>query len=245
MKSIVLLSIGIILFAIGISLLISGVKIEMCSYVVHIPRSFEGRIDPRYTEWLYWANIPVNVSDFHVYANTTKTLIFDVNKSIGWIQITIVGEPVNPDYKGVLTIANASNPTQVYLRLSLDPAKSIRGSGMNITSMFLTSLNPGTYILSLMLDTDAYIKRLTLSGPSATEVEVVAPKITFTPSAYDQIDVRYVCGISFSYLLISVVVISIGMAIVTAGSILAHLYVHGKGLKTVKGLVKPTKKIKT
>lgn len=218
-KSVSLLVVGLLLFVAGWIILLSGIEVKTCSSSFYIPRGFEGEVKLSYTDWLYWTNVPLNVSGLYVRENVTQTFEFTINKSIGWLNFVIIGEPVKQDYRGSLTIANASDPSQVLVAMTLYPMQSIGGRGMNITSMFLQALQPGNYILSLTLNTDAYIHRISISGPSATEIEKMTPKVTFTPASYDQITMNYICGIEFTKALIAVIVMSIGMAMTVASAI--------------------------
>ncbi|MCS7112287.1 MAG: hypothetical protein N3D82_05765 [Ignisphaera sp.] len=222
-KSVALLVVGILLFVTGWIVLLNGIEVKTCSSTLYVPREFEGELRLSYTEWIYWTNVPLNVSDFYVRENVTKTFEFTVNKSIGWLNLVIIGEPVKENYKGSLIIANASDPSQTVVSLSLHPMQSIGGRGMNITSMFLQSLQPGTYLLSITLDTNAYIRRISIAGPSATETEKLTPKIKFTPSTYDQIYLSYTCGITFSNAIIAAIVMTVGMAMTVASTIAMQL----------------------
>ncbi len=222
-KSIALLVVGILLFVAGWTILLNGIEVKTCSYAIYVPRGFEGEFKLSYTEWLYWTNVPLNISDFYVKANTTKNIEFTINKSIGWLHFVIIGEPIKQDYRGSLIIANALDPSQPIITLSLYPMQSVGGRGINITSMFLQSLQPGRYVLLLTLDTDAYIHRISIAGPSATETEKLMPKVTFTPSTYDQINIHYTCGITLSNAIIAVIIMSIGMAMTVTSAIVIQL----------------------
>ncbi|MEM0005401.1 MAG: hypothetical protein QXJ56_07050 [Ignisphaera sp.] len=241
-KSATLLVMGIILFVIGWIVMLSGIEVKTCSSSFYVPRGYEGEFKLSYTEWLYWTNVPLNVSGFYVKANITKTFEFTINKSIGWLNLVIIGEPAKQDYSGSLVIANATDPSQTIVALSLHPMQSVGGKGMNITSMFLQSLQPGRYILSLTLNTDAYINRISIAGPSATETEKLMPKITFTPSTYDQITISYTCGIQFTNTIVSVIMMSVGMATTVASAIAVQLRERPLLKVGIRGLKKTKKR---
>jgi hypothetical protein len=237
-KSISLLIIGVIFFIAGWMSLLNGIEVKSCSSYLYVPKSFSGEIMLSYTEWLYWTNIPLNVSGFYIKGNATKNIEFAVNKSMGWINLVIIGEPIKQEYKGSIVISNASDPSQAIITMNISPMQSVGSKGMNISAMFLQTLSPGKYILSVTLDTDAYIHRIALSGPSSTELEKVAPKITLTPDTYDQIKIDYICGISFSSAFIATILVSISMATTIASALVAQI----SGRPLIKTDIKKLKK---
>jgi len=220
-RAMVLLVLGVVLFVIGWAALISGVEFKMCSSYVQVPSQFVGRLSPSYSEWYYWRNVVVNLSNVFIRAGAPFSYRFSVNQTVGYIYIELEGDVKKENFSGFLSILNTlTNETVVYTTLS--PEKSVAGRGLNTTLFFMKSLDPGNYTLTLKLDSDAEIKKLLIHGPSSREVTVQAIEITLTPSenGYEQIKIDYVCGVDFSRALTASTLVGLGVAAIMAGALL-------------------------
>ena len=221
-KAIFLIGIGILVFIIGWAAMLSGVEVKTCSTYVYVPKEFVGRMKPQYSEWYYWRNVPVNLSNIELKANTPFNYTFSVNSTIGYIYIEISGRVSNENYEGYVAILNATN-NQTVIYSSLSPSEAFFGKGLNTTLFYQKPLNPGKYKIVLQLNTDAIVNRLAVYGPSSKELEIQAIEITLAPgseSAYQQIKIDYICGISFAQALAASTAVGIGISMIVAGALI-------------------------
>jgi len=242
-RGVVIIAIGVVLFVVGWVMLINGVEVKVCSTYVPIPASFIGRLSPGYTDFYYWNNIAVNITNFAVKANTPLVYNFTVNDTIGYIYMYVEGNVKSNRFRGFISILNAvTNETILYT--DLVPEKSIGGKDLNTTLFFMRSLSPGRYKLIFNLDSDAVVKKLVIYGPSSREVTKQGIEITLEPSesSYKQIKIDYICGIEFSKALIASMITGIGITTIVTGAVLEVR--SSTRTRVATGIVKVVRKTK-
>jgi len=206
-----LLSLGFILIIAGWYIQLNGMKFETCKSYATIYKGFEGFVNTSKIFTIYQRETPLNVSGFEVIANTVKSIDFYVNKSIGFITIKILGRPSNLNYRGIVRILD-KNGTEV-LSTTFNPFNSAERDRMDISLMFMRSLEPGYYRLELSLNTSAYIDSIQLYGASSRDQPATGIAVTLTPSAYDTLEIEYLCRVNFTNMIISTALMVSGLII--------------------------------
>ncbi len=232
--AVVLIGIGFVLFVIGWILVFAGygVEIEKCSTIVSIPSRFRGT-----------ASITGNATQY-------KAIIITKIDNVS----LRAGEP----YKHNFTLRSPA-VAPIILYYTITSPTSVQGyiviRGMNDTVIASTPLQhqqqtistskildvniiaPGNYYIEIDPLTDMTIKSLNITA--LTYVSSPAIEVTFTPSSFDYSTLNYVCGVSFTGLIVAATLIGFGTALVS----FVGLYLYRESQRVSKEVI-PSGKIK-
>ncbi len=227
-----LLSIGFILILIGWYLQLNGIRMETCKSYATIYKEFEGFVNSSKIFTVYQREVPLNISGLKLTANSVKGIDFYVNKTIGFVTIRIVGRPSDRNYGGIVRVLD-KNSNEV-LSSSLFPFKSAERDKMDISLMFMKNLEPGLYHLELSLNTSAYIDSLQLYGATSRDQPATGIAITLKPSAFDTLEIEYLCKINFTNMVISTATMVSGLIVILISVIIMFKTVPKVSIKSVK-----------
>lgn len=241
------IAIGVLITIAGWVYLLNGIEVKTCSTYFYSPTEFVGRIRPEFNETIYYRVVAVNLSNIMLRSNTLFTHRFNLTDTVGYIYVEILGKPVNTSYRGFIAINDIKNNRTV-VKTDLNPFKSASRDNITTTLFFMTSLTPGLYELQLSLDTDTVINKLVIHGPSSQTIEVQGLEIKLEPpteASYKQVEIKYVCDVSFSQALIASALFGAGLVITVVGAYMESITSTLKARTTISiDKVKPVKKKK-
>lgn len=235
--ALILIGVGAILFIVGWALVFAnyGVEIQTCSTYVSTPRSFEGSFSLVENYTRYRALNVASVKDLSIPAQQVYRYRFELNTTA-----------IAPFFAYYNVVSPSSGISSYVLlkdskNLTLDYI-AIQSSTNNVSSsklLNLNSLNPGEYYLEFTSLTDITIASLNITALSYFTTPAV--RITFTPTSFNQVQVNYVCGVSFRGLIVAATIIGFGMAITSFASV----YLYRQTQATAKTVPPPKGRGKT
>ena len=221
--------ISMILFVVGSYLVATGVKLRFCIHNIEVPSAFVGTVDLNFTEYRYWRNTVLNISNVTLEPNVLKTFSFRVNDTLGYINMKIADRTSEKQYSGQLAIVRIgkNGSEEVVVETPLSPRMSFEGKGLNTTLQFMKVLKPGVYELRLTMNSRSHIDNLAVYGPSSTVMEHVQPRINVETSDYEIVVLKYPCGFDRSGVAYGLTVSSIAVVMLAAS---AALLVREEGM---------------
>lgn len=207
--AVALMVLGYIMVFSGLLIALSGVEYKVCVATIEVPAEFSGRVYPVSTQLK--PQLILSREEFQVPLNRRYEVKFTVDNPFFYPTISIVGKTSDENYRGLIVIANASNPDQVFVFYELKPSEKDSRKVLNTSIAPLLSIDPGEYVLALQFNTSVSIERIWIKG--LTEASVPIPEVVFIATDYQIETFDYPCGIKYTNALIGVGISAAGLSL--------------------------------